>query len=132
MSRITNEDQAVDFVRAARAGKSPFEIVAGGTRRAVGRPLDDLPMLDVSGLSGIVKYEPAELIVTAQPGTSLAEIKAVLGEKISGWVLIPPIGRGCWAPTAWRLWPARPLAMPRGPESCGMAGRAIRCWVFAP
>ncbi len=41
----------------------------------------DLPMLDVSGLSGIVKYEPAELIVTARPATPLAEIKAVLAEK---------------------------------------------------
>jgi len=86
MSRIANEDQVVDFVRAARAGRAPFEIVAGGTRRAVGKPLfnskgGDLPMLDVSGLSGIVKYEPAELIVTAQPATSLAEIKAVLAEK---------------------------------------------------
>lgn len=81
MSRVANEDQVVDFVRAARAGKTPFEIVAGGTRREVGKPLGDLPMLDVSGLSGIVKYEPAELIITAQPGTSLAEIKAVLAEK---------------------------------------------------
>ena len=86
MSRIANEDQVVDFVRAARAGKAPFEIVAGGTRRSVGKPMldskgGDLPMLDVSGLSGIVKYEPAELIITAQPATSLAEIKAVLAEK---------------------------------------------------
>ncbi len=86
MSRVANEDQVVDFVHAARAGKTPFEIVAGGTRRAVGRPLldskgADLPMLDVSGLSGIVKYEPAELIVTAQPATPLAEIKAVLAQK---------------------------------------------------
>jgi glycolate oxidase FAD binding subunit len=86
MSRITNEDQVVDFVRTARADKAPFEIVAGGTRRSVGKPLldskgGDLPMLDVSGLSGIVKYEPEELIVTAKPATPLTEIKAVLGEK---------------------------------------------------
>jgi glycolate oxidase FAD binding subunit len=81
MSKVTHEDQVVDFVRAAREAKSPFEIVAGGTRRQVGRPVDDLPMLDVSPLSGIVKYEPAELIITAQPATPLAEIKAVLAEK---------------------------------------------------
>jgi glycolate oxidase FAD binding subunit len=86
MSKVISEDQLVDFVRAARADKAPFEIVAGGTRRAVGKPLSnshggDLPLLDVSGLSGIVKYEPAELIVTAAPATPLAEIKAVLAEK---------------------------------------------------
>ena len=81
MSKVANEDQVVEFVHAARADKAPFEIMAGGTRRAVGKPLGDLPMLDVSGLSGIVKYEPAELIVTAQPSTSLAEIRAVLAQK---------------------------------------------------
>ena len=81
MNKVANEDQLVEFVRAARAARSPFEIVAGGTRRSVGKPLGDLPALDVSGLSGIVKYEPAELIITAQPATPLAEIQAVLTEK---------------------------------------------------
>jgi glycolate oxidase FAD binding subunit len=81
MTRIANEDQVVEFVRTARESRAPFEIVAGGTRRAVGKPIGALPMLDVSGLSGIVKYEPAELIITAKPATPLAEIKAVLAEK---------------------------------------------------
>jgi glycolate oxidase FAD binding subunit len=81
MSKVANEDQVVDFVRAARESRSPFEIVAGGTRRSVGRPVGDLPILDVSGLSGVVKYEPAELIITAGPATPIAEIKALLAEK---------------------------------------------------
>jgi glycolate oxidase FAD binding subunit len=81
MSAIRTEAQAVDFVRAARADKKPFEIVAGGTRRGVGRPMGDIPALDVSGLSGILKYEPDELIVTAAPGTPLSEIRAVLADK---------------------------------------------------
>ena len=59
---------------------------AGGTRRAVGRPMRDgqngaLARLDVSGLGGIVKYEPEELIISALPATPLAEITAVLAEK---------------------------------------------------
>jgi glycolate oxidase FAD binding subunit len=81
MSKVASEDQVVEFVRAAREARSPFEIVAGGTRRSVGRPVGELPMLDVSSLSGIVKYEPAELIITARPATPLTEIKAVLAEK---------------------------------------------------
>jgi len=81
MSKAGNLSQVMDFVRAARANKAPFEIVAGGTRRNVGKPLADLALLDVSGLSGILKYEPEELIITAAPATPLAEIIAVLGEK---------------------------------------------------
>lgn len=81
MSSVTTESQIVDFVRAARADSLPFEIVAGGTRRNVGRPVGDLPQLDVSGLSGIIKYEPEELILTAAPSTPLTEITAVLAAK---------------------------------------------------
>jgi glycolate oxidase FAD binding subunit len=86
MSKANNQTQVIEFVHAARAGKSPFEIVAGGTRRGVGRPLmdskgTDLPPLDVSGLCGIVKYEPEELILTAGPATPLVEINAVLAER---------------------------------------------------
>jgi len=81
MSKVDSLSQVVDFVRASRADKAPFEIIAGGTRRTVGRPIGDLPLLDVSGLSGILKYEPAELIITAAPATPLAEINAVLAQK---------------------------------------------------
>jgi glycolate oxidase FAD binding subunit len=86
MTRVTSEAEILEFVQTARAERRPFEIVAGGTRRGVGRPLlgdsgSNLPLLDVSGVSGIVEYQPEELIVTAKPGTSLAELKAVLTEK---------------------------------------------------
>ena len=81
MSSVTNEAQIVDYVRTARADRTPFEIVAGATRRAVGRPLGDLPQLDVSGLTGIMKYEPEELILTAAPSTPLSVIAAVLAQK---------------------------------------------------
>ncbi|HWA69476.1 MAG TPA: FAD-binding protein [Rhizomicrobium sp.] len=80
MIAATSENQVIEFVRAARADRAPFEIVSGGTRRGVGRPLD-LPLLDVSGLSGIIKYEPEELILTAAPATPLGEINAVLAAK---------------------------------------------------
>ncbi len=86
MNKADTPAQVVEFVRAARAGRAPFEIIAGGTRRNVGRPAaktdgNDLPLLEVSGLSGILKYEPEELIVTAAPATALSEINAVLAEK---------------------------------------------------
>jgi glycolate oxidase FAD binding subunit len=81
MTRASGETQVLDFVREARDSKRAFEIVGGGTRRAAGNPMGDLPVLDVSGLSGIVKYQPEELILTARPGTGLAEVKRVLAEK---------------------------------------------------
>jgi glycolate oxidase FAD binding subunit len=81
MTRLSSENQVLDFVQAARGSRSAFEIVGGGTRRGVGRPMGDLAVADVSGLSGIIAYQPEELILTARPGTRLDEIKAVLAEK---------------------------------------------------
>jgi glycolate oxidase FAD binding subunit len=86
MTRVSNEAEIVDFVAAAREKREPFEIVAGGTRRGAGKPMagaagKPLPVLDVSGVAGIVEYQPEELIVTARPGTTLSELKAVLAAK---------------------------------------------------
>jgi len=86
MTKVSNEAQIVDFVRRSRAQKTPFEIVAGGTRRHIGSPINfgsgaALPQLDVSALSGIVQYEPEELLCTVAPATPLPEIEAVLAQR---------------------------------------------------
>ena len=85
MTRVSSEAEIRDFVRAARESRTPFEIVSGGTRRGAGKPMASegkkLPVLDVSGLSGIVEYQPEELIVTARPGTALVELKSALAAK---------------------------------------------------
>lgn len=76
--KADTEAQAVEAVRAARASRTPFEIVAGGTRRSTGGRVAARDVLDVSGLGGVVNYEPEELILTVKPGTPLAEIEALL------------------------------------------------------
>ena len=81
MTKVTNESQVVDFVRQARAEKKPFEIVAGGTRRHIGAPVPSLPQLDVSGISGIVNYEPEELLCTVAPATPVPDVEQLLASR---------------------------------------------------
>ena len=64
---------------AIGAGKS-LEIVGHGTRRAIGRPAQWDLTLDLSGLTGITLYEPAELVLSARAGTPMAEIAAALAD----------------------------------------------------
>jgi glycolate oxidase FAD binding subunit len=76
-----SETQVADAVRDAAEKNSSFEIVSGGTKRQYGRPVVADTILDVSALSGIMKYVPEELVLTARAATPIAEIKAALAEK---------------------------------------------------
>ena len=82
--------QARDAVAWAAAGEAPLEVVCGGSKRGLGRPVQAAHWLDVSGLRGIDLYEPAELVMTARPGTPLAEIEAALAAENQQLAFEPP------------------------------------------
>jgi glycolate oxidase FAD binding subunit len=79
-----------DAVRWAAAEGEALEVLAGGTRRGFGRPVDALHVLDVSALNGVVSHEPEELILTALPATPLAEIEALLASRHQCLAFEPP------------------------------------------
>ena len=68
-------EQAVQW---ALADEKTLEIVGAGSKRAIGRAAQWDATLDLSGLSGITLYEPAELVLSAKAGTPLAEIETLL------------------------------------------------------
>jgi glycolate oxidase FAD binding subunit len=88
--RPSDEKELAEIVADAAAQKQSLEIVAGGSKRGYGRPVTADHLLDVSQIAGIVNYEPAELILTARPGTSLAAIKAELAAKGQMLAFEPP------------------------------------------
>jgi len=70
----------VEQVRAAAAHATPLVIRSGASKGFLGRGTAGTPLV-VSGLRGIVHYEPTELVITAQAGTPLAEIETALAER---------------------------------------------------
>ncbi len=76
-----SEAEIADAVLAALDDKTPFEIVSGGGKRDYGRPVSAQRILDVGALSGIIKYEPEELVFSAHAATPLKEIEAALAER---------------------------------------------------
>lgn len=74
---------------AADTGTS-LDVVGRGSKRALGRPIQAARVLDVSALSGVRSYEPAELVLTAGVGTSLAEIEALLASNNQMLAFEPP------------------------------------------
>src|SRR3954469_26005381 len=83
MSRFTPADlnELRDAVAEALAAEEPLEVVAGGSKRALGRPLQTPHTLDLSRLAGIRDYARSELVLTAGAATPLAEIERVLAEN---------------------------------------------------
>jgi glycolate oxidase FAD binding subunit len=73
--------EAAEIIGWAAAGKQTLEIVAGGTKRALGRAVKTDHVLDVSGLAGITDYDPPELVLTTRPGTRLSVIEQELAAR---------------------------------------------------
>jgi glycolate oxidase FAD binding subunit len=80
MSRFAPTDlgELRDAIGEALAVDEPLEVVAGGSKRGLGRPLQLPRTLDLSHLAGIRDYQPSELVLTAAAGTPIEEIDAVL------------------------------------------------------
>jgi glycolate oxidase FAD binding subunit len=76
-------------IRAAAADRRALRICGAGTKDFYGNGLIGDP-LDVRGASGIVSYEPGELVLTALGGTPLAEIEHALAAHGQMLAFEPP------------------------------------------
>ena len=74
-------EHLIDRIRAAAAHRTPLCIRGGGSKDFYGRRDLSAEVLDTRALSGIVAYEPSELVITAQAGTPLQELEATLAER---------------------------------------------------
>ncbi|MTI15821.1 FAD-binding protein [Rhodobacteraceae bacterium RKSG542] len=74
------QDELAKVLSWAAAEETPMEIIGSGSKRQLGRPVQVAYTLSLENLSGIVDYEPAELVLTAKAGTPIAEIEALLSE----------------------------------------------------
>jgi glycolate dehydrogenase FAD-binding subunit len=86
----TSIDELRTAVGDALAADEPLELVAGGSKRGLGRPIQTPRMLDLSKLAGIRGYEPNELVLTAGAATPLAVIEAALAPADQMLAFEPP------------------------------------------
>ena len=79
----------IERIRAAHASHSPLIIQGGGSKTFYGNP-DEGEVLSTRALTGVVDYQPKELVLTARTGTPLAEIEALLAEQNQMLAFEPP------------------------------------------
>ena len=85
---------AVDSVEDLQAAVRAAERVlprGAGTKPALSTAPDGVVSLDMSGLTGIVEYDPGELTFTALAGTPVSEVAAALGDEGQYLPFDPPL-----------------------------------------
>lgn len=88
MADLTNE--FVAQIRDAAATEWSLNIEGAGSKRWYGNPVVAQRSLATTGHHGIVDYDPAELVLTARCGSTLADIEAELAERGQMLAFEPP------------------------------------------
>lgn len=85
-------DQFSATICAAAENKTPLQICGGGSKDFYGNSIakQSHGSLNVTAYSGLIDYEPAELVVTARAGTRLAGLEAVLNKNGQMLAFEPP------------------------------------------
>jgi glycolate oxidase FAD binding subunit len=81
LSPISDADELADMIRAAAAVNRRLDLRGGGSKSAVGLPLEGIDTVPMGGFRGIVDYDPAELVLTARAGTPLAEVETLVASE---------------------------------------------------
>ena len=84
------EAQLRDVVEWALNARAPCRIHGHDSKAGLGAPVSAAHTIDLSRLSGIIAYAPEELVLTAQAGTPMAAITALLREHRQHLAFEPP------------------------------------------
>ena len=76
----TAEDLREEVARAARDGYA-IEVRGGGSKQDIGSPGRRTTVVDLGAMSGVVDYEPSELVLTVRPATPLVQIEDILAKQ---------------------------------------------------
>ena len=74
------QQQIVDRVEKAVTDQSALNIIGGNSKSFYGR-IQHGEALKLSGHSGVVSYEPTELVITARAGTKISELQSILAKN---------------------------------------------------
>jgi glycolate oxidase FAD binding subunit len=91
--RPSNEHDLAHILSEAARGKHPIEIVAGGSKRRAGRPMEVEAEVSLRNLRGLIFYEPAEMVISVRSATPIAGVEAELA-KHNQMLAFEPIDLG--------------------------------------
>ncbi len=99
---VPDRDAAVEVVRAALDEGATLELRGAGSKRGWGRPVEATWNALMQPSAGIVRYEPEELVLSVRPGTSVAELDALLASHSQVLAFEPPDFGPLWGEVSGR------------------------------
>lgn len=90
ISEYSLEEELCSQVSALAANGGAVEIVAGGSKQFYGEAIRPELVMDVSAHSGVIDYDPAELVITLRSGCRLVDVEALLAEQGQMFPFEPP------------------------------------------
>ncbi len=88
--RVSEDAQIRELLDWAVADKKIINISGGGSKVDIGRPTKVDAELSMADLSGVLLYEPAELVMKAKAGTRLIDVQKILSEAGQQMAFCPP------------------------------------------
>ncbi|MBO0345827.1 FAD-binding protein [Roseibium limicola] len=76
--RPTTVEEVRSAVEWAVSNETALAVRGHGSKDGLGRPVKATHAVDLTDLSGIVEYEPEELVLTVKTGTSIADVEALV------------------------------------------------------
>jgi len=73
--------EVAEIIRDATGRRARLEIRGGGSKALIGAAREAELIETTRGFSGVIDYDPAELVLTVGAGTSLAEIETLLDPR---------------------------------------------------
>jgi glycolate oxidase FAD binding subunit len=83
-------DEAVDCMARAARERLRLAFVGGGTELGLGRPREVDATLQTRGMARILEYAPADMVLAAEAGVTLAHVQATAREHRQMLALDPP------------------------------------------
>ena len=85
-------DQFIQRIHSATSARKTLLIQGSGSKHFYGNPIHhtEKDTLDVTPYSGVVDYDPSELVITVKAGTQLADLESLLLESNQMLAFEPP------------------------------------------
>lgn len=82
--------QVTEIIRSAVADQCPLRVCGHDTKSGFGAPVDTTDILSFKSISGVIDYQPEELVLVVKAGTPLTEIEQLLSAQNQMLAFEPP------------------------------------------